>query len=156
MNLLTSIEGFLVKEEHAIAAEISKLSGGAKVALHIGVAVVDELNAIVQNPVVDIAASLTGSLGTTIVTDLKAILPQVAADLQLGETILGSTDPNVILNAIVSVIQDKVGIAKNLDLHGLALIISTDISKGALTWSDAAQLEEWYYKNAYTAVKSAS
>lgn len=154
MNLITKIEGFLAKEEHAIAAEISKLSGAAKTALHVGVSIVDELNTLAQNPVIDAIASLTGPLGITIVNDLKAVLPQVATDLQLSETIVGSTDPNVILNGIVTILQDKVGVAKNVNLHSLALIISTDISGGALTWSEAAQLVEWYYKNAYTAVKA--
>lgn len=78
---------------------------------------------------------------------LKDILPKVAVELKIVDSIRGIKDPSEQLKAICNAINISSSDYKNSTYHALATMIINYLSDGKITWGEAVALAEYYYQN---------
>lgn len=78
---------------------------------------------------------------------LKNVLPKVAVELKIVDSIRNITDPSEQLKAICNAINVSSDEFKNSTYHALATMVINYLSDGKITWGEAVALAEYYYQN---------
>ena len=121
-----------------------------KTAIHIGVAVTQNIKAFVDSPAADVlAAIIPDDIGEDVKGWLREKLPTILAELKLADSCSGLTDPQQITACAIKVLQGLDGDIKSAFLHSLSIFIAQVASNGQLTWSDGVSILEWYYQNEF-------
>lgn len=119
-----------------------------KVAIHIGVSVVEGMKTVVDSPVADvITAIIPGDIDDKIKDVLRAKIPTILTEMKLADSCSGLTDPNEITACAIKVLQGLGGDVKSAFLHNLSVLIAQVAADGKLTWADGVYLLQWYYEN---------
>ncbi|HWZ15682.1 MAG TPA: hypothetical protein VNW95_10645 [Mucilaginibacter sp.] len=148
MRLKTFIEKIWAGVENLFANIPSEM----KTAIHIGVAVTENLKNFVDSPAADIlTAIIPGEIDDRVKELLRAKLPAILTELKLADSCSGLTNPSEITACAVKVLQGLSGDTKSAFLHSLSIMISQIASDRKLSWSDGVTILEWYYQNEYKA-----
>lgn len=131
---------------------VKQLFGGLpkelKVAIHIGVSVVEAMKTVIDSPIADvITAIIPGDIDDKIKEWLRAKIPNILVDMKLADSCGDLTDTNEITACGVKVLQGLDGDVKSAFLHNLSIMVAQAASDGKLTWSDGIYLLQWYYEN---------
>lgn len=119
-----------------------------KVAIHIGVTVVDAMKTVLDSGVTDVlTAIIPGDIDDKVKDWLRAKIPTILIELKLADQCAGLTDPNEITACALGVLQKIDGDVKNAFFHSLSVMIAQVAADGKLTWSDGVYLLEWYNTN---------
>jgi hypothetical protein len=135
----------------AIKKIFDKLPQEFKTAIHIGVAVVDNMKSFVDSPIADVlTAIIPGDLDDRIKEELRKYLPKIVIEMKLAEQCSELTDPNEIVACAIKTLQQIGGDwisddAKKNFYDSLAVLIAQVASDGKLTWDDAKAVIKWYY-----------
>jgi len=122
-----------------------------KTAIHIGVAVTENVKSFVDSPAADILTALIpGEIDDEIKNWLRAKLPAILTELKLADSCTGLSDPGQITACAVKVLQGLDGDVKSAFLHSLSVFIAQTASNGKLTWADGVAILQWYYENEFT------
>ena len=78
---------------------------------------------------------------------LTFMLPKIAIELKIVDSIRGIKDPSEQLKAICNAINISSDSYKNATYHTLATMIINDLSDGKITWAESIALAEFYYQN---------
>lgn len=142
---------FFKKIWNSIKSVFDKFSPEAKKAIHIGVAIVDNMKSFVQSPVADIfTAIIPGNVDDRIKDLLRQYLPKIVIEMKLVDAVLGETDPQVIVQEAIATLQQITGdwisdAARKNFYDSLAVLIAQVAADGKLTWDDAKAVVKWYY-----------
>jgi len=131
---------------------VKQLFGGLphdlKVAIHIGVSVVEGFKTVLDSGVTDVlTAVIPGDVDDKIKDWLRAKIPTILTEMKLADQCSQLTDPNEITACAIGVLQKLDGDIKNAFLHNLSILIAQVAADGKLTWSDGVYLLQWYYEN---------
>lgn len=74
-------------------------------------------------------------------------IPKVMINLELVNEIAGIEDKNEQLKAVLAKFKLSSDEQKNIIYHGFASLAIEKLSDGKITWSEAVQLSEYYFKN---------
>lgn len=96
-----------------------------------------------------ITTLIPGDLDDKLNAKFKEWLPKVIMKFTLIDSIVGITDPNEKLKAILNAFKFSDEEAKNAYLHSWGSLILNKVSDGVLSWSDSTQILEGYYKQIY-------
>jgi hypothetical protein len=135
----------------AIRKIFDKLPQEFKTAIHIGVAVVDNMKSFVDSPIADvITALIPGDVDDKVKDALRKYLPKIVIEMKLAEQCAGLTDPNEIVACAIKTLQQIGGDwisddAKKNFYDSLAVLVAQVASDGKLTWDDAKAVIKWYY-----------
>jgi hypothetical protein len=147
-----SLKIFIAKVWAGIENLFAGIPSEMKTAIHIGVAVTENLKNFVDSPAADIlTAIIPGEIDDQVKNWLRAKLPDILTELKLADSCAGLTDPSQITVCAVKVLQGLSGDVKSAFLHNLSIFIATIASNGKLSWSDGVTILEWYYQNEYKA-----
>jgi hypothetical protein len=145
-----SLKIFIAKIWAGTEGLFSNFPSELKTAIHIGVAVTENLKNFVDSPAADIlTAIIPGEIDDQIKNWLRAKLPAILTELKLADSCGALTDPQQITACAVKVLQGLTGDVKSAFLHNLSIFIATVASNGKLSWSDGVTILEWYYQNEY-------
>jgi hypothetical protein len=145
-----SLKTFISKIWGEVKALFDGMSDELKTAVHIGVAVTENIKTFVDSPAADVlTAIIPGGLDDNIKTWLRAKLPAILTELKLTDGCAGLADPNAITLCAVKVLQGLDGDLKSSFLHNLSIFIAQVAADGKLTWSDGVLILEWYYQNEF-------
>lgn len=145
-----SLKSFLSKIWSAITSLFDGMDPELKVAIHIGVLVVENIKNFVDSPEADIITSIIpGEIDDQIKTMLQNNLPIILSELKLADNCAQLTDPGDITECAIKTLQGLYGDIKNAFLHTLSILLAQIASDGKLTWSDGVYLLEWYYQHQY-------
>lgn len=133
-----------------VAKLIGQLPPILKKAVPIGITITDSIkNFDLKNPqVADIlTAIIPGDLDDKIKAVLRASLPKIVVELRLVQATEGLTDPNEIMKAAITVLQqiDSDYSIRPGFLNNLAIVISQVVADGKLDWNDAAYLIKYFF-----------
>lgn len=126
-----------------------------KVAIHIGVVIVDKMKTFVLSPDADIlTAIIPGTLDDKIVAKLREFLPKILAAMKLADSCGGLTDPLAITQCAIKTLQeigdDFINDAARKNFYdSLAVMIAQVVSDGKLSWDDGKTVLKWYYDHQY-------
>ena len=145
-----SLKTFLTKIWAGIESLFDGFPVEMKAAIHIGVAVTENIKNFVDSPAADILTTIIpGDIDDEIKDWLRAKLPGILAELKLADSCGTLTDPQQITACAVKVLQGLSGDIQSSFLHSLSIFIAQIASNGTLTWSDGVTILEWYYQNVY-------
>lgn len=125
-----------------------------KTAIHIGVVVTEGLKTFVDSPAADVLTTIIpGNIDDDLKYLLRVKLPKILTELKLADSCGGLTDPSLITECAVKVLQGLDGDISSAFLHSLSILIAQVVAgDGKLKWSDAVYVLEWYYQNDYKAI----
>lgn len=123
-----------------------------KAAVHIGVAVTENIKLFVDSPVTDIITALIpGDVDDKVKNLIRTALPGILIQLKLADKCANENDPQKTTTCAIKIIQELKGDIKNAFLHNLSILISQVAADGKLTWKDGAYIMEWYYQQHFKA-----
>lgn len=145
-----SLKSFLSKIWLAITGLFDGMDPELKIAIHIGVLIVENIKHVVDSPEADIAAAIIpGDIDDQIKTLLRNKLPIILTELKLADNCAELTNPDDIIACAVKTLQGLYGDIKSAFLHELSILLAQIAADGKLTWSDGVYLLEWYYQHQY-------
>lgn len=145
-----SLGSFLSKIWASIKSLFDGLPNEFKIAIQIGVTVVENIKKVVDSPVADIITALIpGDVDDKIKDLLRAKLPIILTELKLADNCTGLTDSNEITLCAIKVLQSLDGDVKSAFLHNLSILIAQVAADGKLSWNDGVYILEWYYHNQF-------
>jgi hypothetical protein len=147
-----SLQSFLSKIWHQVKALFESIPAELKIAIHIGVAVTENIKNFVDSPATDIlTAIIPGDADDQVKSWLRAQLPTILAELKLADSCDSLTDKGAIMACAIKVLQNLDGDIKSAFLHNLSILVAQVASDGKLSWSDGVYILEWYYQHQYKA-----
>ena len=147
-----SVKTFIAKIWTAVKSLFDGIPAEMKTAIHIGVAVTENIKNFVDSPAADVlTAIIPGDIDDDIKDWLRAKLPTVLTELKLADSCSGLSDPTEITDCAIKVLQGLDGDVKSASLHSLSIFIAQVAANGQLTWSDGVTILEWYYQNEFKA-----
>ncbi len=124
-----------------------------KTAIHIGVAVTENIKLFIDSPAADILTMLIpGTVDDRIKDILRVKLPVILTNLKLVDNCTDLDNPDQLAACAVKTIQSLEGDFKSAYLHNLSILVAQATADGKLTWSDGVYLLEWYYQHKYKSV----
>jgi hypothetical protein len=145
-----SLKTFIAKIWGDVKSLFEEIPDEMKTAIHIGVAVTENIKNFVDSPEADIlTAIIPGDIDDEIKDWLRAKLPTILTELKLADSCGSLTDPLQITTCAIRVLQGLDGDLKSSFLHSLSIFIAQTASNGKLTWADGVSILEWYYQNEY-------
>lgn len=151
---------FLSKLWDHIKTLFGALPQELKIAIHIGVIVVENIKAVIDSPVADIlTAIIPGNIDDKVKEWLRAQLPTILKELKLADSCGSLTDPNEITACALKTLGSVAGDVKSGFFHNLSILIAQVAADGKLTWQDGVYILQWYYDhrdNPEVAVKLAT
>lgn len=145
-----SLKTVLNKIWDEIATIFNGFPAELKTAVHIGVAVTENIKNFVDSPVADILTALIpGDIDDDIKNWLRAKLPVILTELKLADSCTGLSDPQQITACAVKVLQGLDGDVKSAFLHNLSVLVAQVASDGKLSWADGVSILQWYYQHEY-------
>lgn len=145
-----SLKSFLSKIWAEVKSLFNSIPAELKTAIHIGVALTENIKTFVDSPSADIlTAIIPGNLDDELKTLLRAKLPGILTELKLADSCGNLTDPLQITACAVKVLQSLDGDVKSAFLHSLSILVAETAADGKLSWSDGVYVLEWYYQHEY-------
>ncbi|MFA6085562.1 hypothetical protein [Mucilaginibacter sp.] len=145
-----SIKSFLTRIWNTIRSLFNSFPLSLKTAVHIGVAVTENIKQFVDSPLADIlTAIIPGEIDDKLKEVLRNGIPTILISLKLADECDRSTDPQEITKCAVRLLQNLEGEIKSAFLHNLSVLISQLAADGKLSWSDGVCIVEWYYQHQY-------
>lgn len=145
-----SLKTILAKIWATIKSLFDGMPANLKTAIHIGVAVTENVKKFVDSPAADVlTAIIPGDIDDQIKALLRSKLPAILTELKLADNCAGLTDPSAITACAINVLQGLDGDIKSAFLHNLSILVAQVAADGELTWSDGVYLLEWYYQHQY-------
>lgn len=114
--------------------------------LPVAINVVDAFKTITQADQGNYIGHLAGSAGAVVEDKLRQLLPPLLTELKLVQA-SPATDVNILLKQAFDNLELSTDRAKNAFYHSLASMLLNDLADGKITWSEAVELCEYYYKN---------
>lgn len=143
-----SIKSFLHRLWEAIGNIFDHAAKEIKeVALPAAIFVVNQLKEVVDSDSINIFGRIAGGVGVDVEIRLRKLLPELLVELKLVQAAKTSDDVNAILREAISEIKNTSTRAQAAFYHSLAALLVHDLSDGKLTWSEAVELAEFYFKN---------
>lgn len=100
-----------------------------------------------------LAVLLTDLIPTTIDDTIRLALvnglPVLLAGLMFAKEVLGSKDQQAVINELLAKVRLSDKADQDALWHALAARLLMILSDGKVTWSEAIQIIEYYYKNGY-------
>jgi hypothetical protein len=147
-----SLQSFLTKIWTEIKSLFDKIPSELKTAIHIGVAVTQNIKTFVDSPAADVlTAIIPGDIDDEIKNWLHAKLPEILTELKLADSCSALTDPAAITACAIKVLQGLDGNVQSAFFHNLSILVAKVAADGKLTWSDGVYLLQWYYEHEYQA-----
>lgn len=147
-----SLQTFLQKIWAQVKALFDGIPAELKAAIHIGVAVTQNIKNFVDSPAADVLTSLIpGDVDDDIKSWLRAKLPELLTELKLADSCAGLTDADAITICAIKVLQGLDSNIKSAFLHNLSILIAQVASDGKLSWADGVYVLQWYYQHEYEA-----
>jgi len=145
-----SLQSFLTKIWNQIKALFDGIPSELKTAIHIGVAVTENIKTFVDSPAADVlTAIIPGDIDDEVKSWLRAKLPTILTELKLTDSCGSLTDPAEITACAVKVLQGLDGDVKSAFLHNISILVASVVADGKLSWSDGVYLLEWYYSHEF-------
>lgn len=145
-----SLKSFLSKIWAEVKSLFNSIPAELKTAIHIGVALTENIKTFVDSPSADIlTAIIPGNLDDELKTLLRAKLPGILTELKLADSCGNLTDPLQITACAVKVLQSLDGDVKSAFLHSLSILVAEVAADGKLSWSDGVYVLQWYYQHEY-------
>lgn len=145
-----SLKSFLSKIWAEVKSLFNSIPAELKTAIHIGVALTENIKTFVDSPAADIlTAIIPGNLDDELKTLLRAKLPGILTELKLADSCGNLTDPSQITACAVKVLQSLDGDVKSAFLHSLSILVAEVAADGKLSWSDGVYVLQWYYQHEY-------
>lgn len=119
-------------------------------AVQIGVEIVEKIKALdTSNPEFAdlITKIIPGHWDDDIKDKLRAALPEIAIQLRLVDATLGLTDPNEIVHAAATFIQNLDGDIQSAAFHDFSILAAQVAADGELNFGDAVMLLQYYYEH---------
>jgi hypothetical protein len=149
MSIFSRLAAFITGIFHSIDKEYQQLEPEVKGYFDQGIIIVNEIKAGVNSPAATVIANIAGQ-GVNL-DKLKAILPTVAKDLGLADTIVSAKTPEDFIQAIQNFLKPLTGNGWVSNCLQLAMLIITALSGGKLSWSVVASLTEFVYQHYFVA-----
>jgi hypothetical protein len=112
--------------------------------------IVEQIKNIVNSPILPfITAAIPGTFDDVLVEKVKEILPRALALLQIGECIKTTSTNDEVFQCVIAKLKGLNPDAQNAFYLNLAAMISTDLSDGHLTWSEAVILVQYTYNEKF-------
>ena len=147
-----SLQSFLTKIWNQIKALFDGIPSELKTAIHIGVAVTENIKTFVNSPAADILTTIIpGDIDDKVKSWLRAKLPNILTELKLADSCGSLTDPSEITACAVKVLQGLDGDIKSAFLHNISILVATIAADSKLSWSDGVYILEWYYQHEFKA-----
>jgi hypothetical protein len=140
-----------------VIVEIPKIDISVETINHV-IDVVNNVKKVVNNPIIIVATDLIpGTLDNRIREGLAAAITPILAGLTFSKNIIGNTvmTGDSQLTFLLSKIRFADDADKDALYHTLAARLIMIASDGKVTWSEAASLIELYFKQIFSAGKSA-
>jgi hypothetical protein len=148
--MTTKISSWLKKIWKAIQSLFNRIPAELKSAIHIGVAVTENIKTFIDSPIADILTTLIpGETDDRIKIVLRKALPTLLMQLKLADNCAVASTPEQIIICAIKTLQNLTGDLKSAYLHNLSVLIALIASDGKLTWKDGAAIMEWYYQHRF-------
>lgn len=113
--------------------------------------IVNNIKSVVNNPVTVLLTDIIpGSIDNLIRQKISDTLPVILAGLTFSKHFLDTEDKNVLIDDLLNKIHFADDPDKDALYHSLAARLIVVASDGKVTWSEAAQLVEIYFKQFFT------
>lgn len=111
------------------------------------IGIVSALKAITEFDQADIIGSLVGKAGPVFEEKIRNELPKILTELKLVSSVANAGTPEQIIQAALNELHLSSDRAKDAFYHSIAAMLVVDLADGKLSWSEAVELVEFYYKN---------
>lgn len=115
--------------------------------LPVVIQIVDAAKNLTDADTTDLIGKLAGSAGAEVEDKLRTALPKILIELKLVDAALKNDSPDQIIAAGFANLRLSSDDAYNAFLHSIAAMLLKALSDGELSWSEAVELVEFYYKN---------
>lgn len=139
-----------------VAGIFKSLDEGTKKLVPIAIGVINGLKAAINNPVEQviesiILAAIPGDKDDILVAKIREVvnawIPKILKELYLIESIANIKDTNEKLKAILVQLNLSSDESKDILYRGLCALILEKLSDGKLSFSEAGEVAEYYYRN---------
>ena len=145
-----SLKSFITRIWNTVRSLFNSFPLSLKTAVHIGVAVTENIKHFVDSPLEDVlTAIIPGEVDNKIREVLKNGIPIILTNLKLADECGLTKDPQEITKCAIKLLQNLEGEIKSAFLHNLSVLISQLAADGKLSWSDGVYIVEWYYQHQY-------
>jgi len=142
-----SLKKFLHRLWTGIKGIFDKIEDDLKRLVPVAIKVVEAIKTFDESIVSDVLTTLIpGEVDDKIMQKLREFLPKILLELNMVDSIIGITDPNEQLKAILARIKLSPKNSQDVFYHGIASLILSELSDGKFSWSDAVAVAEYYYK----------
>lgn len=145
-----SLKKFLHKLWSGIKNIFDSIEDDLKKLVPVAIKVVEAIKTFDESVIADVLTSLIpGEADDKIVAKLRQFLPKILLELNMVDSIVGISDPNEQLKAILLRIRLSPKSSQDVFYHGMASLILSELSDGKFSWSDAVAVAEYYYTHQY-------
>lgn len=143
-----SLKSFLQHLWEAIGSIFTHAVAEVKeIALPAAIGIVSALKTITEADQADIIGSLVGKVGAQFEDKLRTELPKILTELKLVSAVVNAGTPEQIIAAALAELHISSDRAKDAFYHSIASLLLLDMADGKISWSEAVELVEFYYKN---------
>jgi hypothetical protein len=143
-----SLKTFLSHLWDAISSIFEKAAKEVRdIALPVVINVLNAAKALTDADTEDLIGKLAGTAGADVEDKIRTALPKILIELKLVDAALQTETPDQIIAAAFANLRLSSDDAKNAFYHSIAALLLQDLSDGQVSWSEAVELVEFYYKN---------
>jgi hypothetical protein len=145
-----NLKSFLTGIWNTIRSLFNNFPLSLKTAVHVGVAVTENIKHFVDSPLADVlTAIIPGEVDDKLKQVLRSGIPALLINLKLADKCTFSTDAEETTRCAINILQNLDSEIKSAFLHNLSVLISQLAADGKLSWSDGVCIVEWYYQHQY-------
>ncbi len=146
-----SLKSFLNSIGHFFEKIFKGLKKPAKLAIHWGVLITENIKNFVDSEAADVLTSIIpGTLDDKIKEKLRTAIPEILVKLKLADECADETDPQKLTACAIKVLQAIEKPFRNDFLDALAVQIGIVAADGKLTWDEAKSVLKWYYDHKFS------